>query len=64
MLNFELARIVIEERRRKTSENLRQAGFRVALAERIASRRAGDDAPGAGDPACTESGQRAKPALG
>jgi hypothetical protein len=57
MLNFELARIVIEERRRRTDESVRQAGFRAALAERIASRRAGDHAP-------AESGQRTKPALG
>jgi hypothetical protein len=64
MLNFELARIVIEERRRRTDENLRQAGFRVALGERIVSRRAGPDVPDAANQACTENGQRAKPALG
>jgi hypothetical protein len=64
MLNFELARIVIEERRRKTDESVRQAGFRVALAERIASRKAGDQAPAESGQTCTENGQQAKPALG
>jgi hypothetical protein len=64
MLNPELVRIVIEERRRKTDENLRQAGFRVALAERIASRRAGDHDSAESAQPCNESGQRTKPALG
>ena len=64
MLNLELARIVIEERRRKTDESLRQAGFRLALAERLASRAAVDHDPADGGQACTDSGRRAKPALG
>jgi len=64
MLNIELARIVIAERRRTTDENLRQAGFRVALAERTASRRAADHDAAEAAQACAENGPRTRPALG
>jgi|HubBroStandDraft_6_1064221.scaffolds.fasta_scaffold1388025_2 hypothetical protein len=64
MLNFELARIVVEERRRRTDENLRQAGFRRALGDRVAAPTAQVHGPAESGQACTEKGQRAKPALG
>jgi hypothetical protein len=63
MLNLELARIVIAERRRTTDENLRQAGFRQALADRIDAQAAVDPRPLGTNQACTDSGQQAKPAL-
>jgi hypothetical protein len=64
MLNLELARIVIEERRRKTDESLRQARFRLALADRIEAQAAVEHRPAEGTQVCTEDGRRPKPALG
>jgi len=64
MLNFELARIVVEERRRRTDENLRQAGFRRALGDRVTTPTPAGHNPAEGTQTCAENGQRAKPALG
>ncbi len=65
MLNLELARIVIQERRRTTEANLRQARFQLDLADRQASvHEAAATATGPAKDLCADAGQRAKPALG
>jgi hypothetical protein len=64
MMNLELARIVIEERRRRTDENLRQAGFRLALTDRDEPPMPVDNGPAGGASTCNEKAQRTKPALG
>ena len=64
MLNYELARILVAERQRSTSEQVRQARFRLDLAERKAAD-AGGATPDRSDVrACTEPSQKTTPALG
>jgi len=64
MLNYELARILVAERVRSTSEQVRQGRFRLDLAERRAAE-AGRTILGSVDArACPEPSQKAKPALG
>ncbi len=65
MLNIELARIVIAERRRTTDENLRQARFERDLAERNGAAAESPQAERDASPApCADAGQRIEPALG
>ena len=52
MLNLELARIVVAERRRTTDERVRQAQLRQAVAERESAGRAA--VPGAHPTPCVE----------
>lgn len=64
MLNLELARIVVAERRRELDQHLRAGRFRVALTERaagVASRRQDDESAAR---SCAESGSGAAPAVG
>ena len=64
MLHYELARILIAERQRSTSEQVRQGRFRLDLAERKAAEAGRITHDQSGVRACTEPSQKAKPALG
>jgi hypothetical protein len=65
MLNLELARIIVAERRREADESVRQGRLRLALAERKAAAAQAIDKESSPIPRPgAEAGSSAKPALG